>query len=101
MNNRDEERLIAETLNKFKDAINSGKSEPTVVRCDYELGTDQAEDPAVFVTVLLDDSWRDEDWTLERMLLLENQVRSTLWSAGVSRWAYVRFLRPKDVKAAG
>lgn len=76
-------------------------SHPKVVETRFELGTDEAGDPAVYVVVLLDDSTSDADWVSSKLEPIAQRVRAALHEAGIARWPYVRFARPSDYRAAG
>lgn len=79
----------------------SSPPSPTIVGTDFELGTDQADDPAVFIVVFLDERTKDKDWISTKLDPIADTIRNALREAGVERWVYVRFARPSDLKAAG
>jgi hypothetical protein len=74
---------------------------PRTVGLQFDVGTDTAGDPAVYVVVLLDESTREEDWTNENLEPIAQMIRHAIRSAGVGRWPYVRYSKPSELKAAG
>lgn len=87
------EHAVAEAAGHFA-------APPTkVVRSEFTVGEDQTGDPAVFVTVFLDDATRDEDWTSKNLDPIVDRIRQAVASTGVERFVYVRFLRPKDLSS--
>jgi hypothetical protein len=74
---------------------------PRTVGMHFDVGTDEAGDPAVYVVVLLDEGTRDEDWTSEKLDPIAQTIRAALRAAGVSRWPYVRYSKPSELRAAG
>lgn len=74
---------------------------PKVVQVEFELGVDGAGDPAVYITVLLDESTRSEDWTSANLEPIEDRIQAALQEAGIERWPYVTFIRPSEWRAAG
>lgn len=98
----------ARDLPKVNAAIEAARSAlarmpafPKVVGEFFELREDQSDDPAVFLTVLLDDATSDTDWVDEKLDPISDQFRQALAAAEVERWVYTRFLRPQDLKEAG
>jgi hypothetical protein len=74
---------------------------PRTVGLHFDVGTDDAGDPAVYIVVLLDESTRDEDWTSDKLDPIADLIRGALRGAGVSRWPYVRYSKPSELRAAG
>lgn len=73
---------------------------PRVVDCEYSLGVDQADDPAVFITAYLDEATKDSEWVTARLQPIIDGVRQRFTDAGVDRYVYVRFARPSDRRIA-
>lgn len=73
---------------------------PKVVGVEFEEGVDGAGDPAVYITVLLDESTRSEDWTNPNFQPIIDAIRLGLQEAAINRWPYVGFARPSDWRAA-
>ena len=74
---------------------------PKVVGMEFEVGEDQAGDPAAYITVLLDESTRSEDWTTPNFRPIMDAIRTGFHEAGISHWPYFSFARPSEWKAAG
>lgn len=74
---------------------------PKVVGVEFEEGVDQAGDAAAFITVLLEESTRSEDWKTPNFQPIIDAVRAAFYEAGISHWPYFRFARPSEWKAAG
>ncbi len=74
---------------------------PRVVDLRFDLGVDEAGDPAIFVVVLLDEGTKEKDWVSPRLDPIADRVREALRAAEVRRWPYVRFAKPSDLKTAG
>ena len=91
----DEIRRILETISGPQ------PSRPSVVGTRFELGIDQADDPAVYVTVLLDDKTKSKDWTSPKLDPIADRVKEAIRAGGIAHWPSVRFATPSDLKAAG
>ncbi len=85
----------------LESVVSANGRPPTVIGTRFELGSDQGGDPAVFVTVLLDEATKDEDWTSPKLDPSADRIRALLRGTGTARWPYVRFARPSDLKAVG
>ncbi len=84
------------------EAVRAGWDEtPRLVGVRVKLGPDQTGDPSVFVTGVLDESTRDEDWTSARLDPLIERFRKAVADAGVDRWVYVSFARPSELNGNG
>lgn len=98
-------RLMASETDRIRSLLKklapSLPRRPKIRDIRFELGADEAGDPAVFVTVLLDDSTRDEDWIAPKLDPIAQRIRDELHKEGAGRWPYVRFARPSDLKRAG
>ena len=98
MNARNERAIIEAALDATK-AEWSGV--PRIDSFRFELGEDLGGDPAVTVTVLLDEQTRDEDWTVPNLNPIRDIIERRIEAGGVERWVYVRFIRPSDLQAVG
>ncbi len=86
------EELLA-ALKPIPDAV---RPPPKVVGVMFELGDDEAGDPAAFITVLLDDGTPETDWVSAKLEPIADVVRKAVHERGVGRWPYVRFARVSD-----
>lgn len=77
------------------------KGSPRVEEYRFELGKDQSDDDAVFVTVVLSENTSDAEWTSEALDPLITRVREVVAETHSDRYVYVRFNRPSDFKLAG
>lgn len=91
MRGETEQILIA-----VKSALDAAKRPPTVVGQMIELGTDEANDPAVFITVLLKDDTPEGEWVSSNLDPIADAVRKAVSARGVDRWPYIRFARRSD-----
>lgn len=93
----DEVRII----NAVKAAMASLPPRPKVEGVMLELDTDEAGDPAVFITMILADRTPDSDWVTSKLEPIAEQVREAVRGSGAGRYPYVRFARSADVPKAG
>ena len=98
MGKRDEARTIQEAL---QNVVQTTADVPRLEAFRLELGTDQAGDPAAFVTAILEERTPDEMWTSDHLDPIESRIRAAVEASGSDRWVYVRFARPSDLRAAG
>lgn len=85
-----------EMVAALKAIPNSVRPPPKVVGVMFELGQDEAGDPAAFITVLLDDDTPEKDWVSAKLDPIADTVRKAVHARGVERWPYVRFARRSD-----
>lgn len=101
MVSRSESKRVRDALDAARRELSLRDDLPKILSESFELGEDRAEDPAVFLTVVLDDATNEADWVLEKLDPITKQFRAALEAADIDRWVYVRFVRPQDMKAAG
>jgi hypothetical protein len=91
-----------ERIRRVLDAVRTSLPHPPrVVEIEYEVGADLADDPALYMTLLLEESTRDEDWTSANLEPIEDRIKAALTDAGIELWPYFRYARPSEWRAAG
>lgn len=74
-----------------------GRPKPVDVRCRF--GVDSADDPTIFVTVVLDDETTDEDWTTEKFQPISDALKKELHRLGVERWPSFSYATLEDLRS--
>lgn len=87
----------------LKSASTSAPAGPKIVDTRLELGMDEAGDAAAFITVVLDESTRGDEWTSANLRPIADHIKNSLRDSGIGYWPYVRFAKPSDLnsRAAG
>lgn len=77
---------------------NSAGKQPKLVGVhSVRVGTDSTGDPAVHVTMLLDDNTPDEYWASKHVSPLVERIRKVTESESAQRFTYVNFASPSDL----
>lgn len=69
---------------------------PRIDSIRFELGTDQAEQPSVFFTVVLPDDTDEDMWTSDRLEPISRLVKQRTHEASVDRWVYIAFAKRSE-----
>src|SRR5438477_7717973 len=72
------------------------KGSPRVAGHLIDAGVDEADDPAVFITVLLADETTSAEWISTKLDPIAEAVRAAVRGTGTVRWPYVSFARLSD-----
>jgi hypothetical protein len=67
-----------------------------VVDWDVELGSDWTDDPAAFVTVVIDDEVWTKEWLRAKGDQLRSLVKGAIRNGGIARWPYVTLMTKAD-----
>lgn len=90
-----EAKAVEEALQK---AGKQWSGAPSVESLRIEIGDDHTGDPSIFVTAVLAESTKKEQWTSANLDPFIDILRTAAADAGSERWVYVRFLRPSELK---
>ena len=99
-------RRVKNVSDKLRAIIHAALNAPTpgaprIVDSMFEVGTDGTGDQAVTVTVFLDESTTEKEWTSEHLEPIEDRVSEAIHNSDLGLWPYVRFARKSDLRQAG
>jgi hypothetical protein len=84
---------------QIRTALGSVDFPPWVVNWDYEVGSTEYDDPAVWITLYADEKTFRLDQFGRDVAELLPKLRSALTAAGIRRWPYVRLRMAREYKA--
>lgn len=74
---------------------------PKVLDIQFRRVLDSMGEPALYITVVLDDATPDEDRRWAMLKPIRDAVQDTIWNAGIDRYPYVSFATASELAEAG
>jgi hypothetical protein len=89
MTETQEQAIVDQALLDFKA---SWTQSPAIAAITGEIGTDQSDDPAVYVVVTLPAETSEDEWSSGQLDPIRHGIKDAIRSAGLERFIYTRFL---------